>query len=55
MDPAIKKKTLRLFTYGLYVVTARTDDDTGAFTANWLGQTSFEPPMIAIAMEQDAH
>jgi flavin reductase (DIM6/NTAB) family NADH-FMN oxidoreductase RutF len=55
MDPAIKKKTLRLFTYGLYIVTARTDEDTGAFTANWLVQTSFEPPMIAIAMEQEAH
>jgi flavin reductase (DIM6/NTAB) family NADH-FMN oxidoreductase RutF len=55
MDPAIKKKTLRLFTYGLYVVTTRTGDDTGAFTANWVVQTSFEPPMLAVAMEQDAH
>jgi flavin reductase (DIM6/NTAB) family NADH-FMN oxidoreductase RutF len=55
MDPAIKKKTLRLFTYGLYVVTTRTGDDTGAFTANWVVQASFEPPMLAVAMEQDAH
>jgi flavin reductase (DIM6/NTAB) family NADH-FMN oxidoreductase RutF len=55
MDPAIKKKTLRLFTYGLYVVTSRKDDETGAFTANWVVQTSFEPPMLAVAMEQDAH
>ena len=55
MDPAIKKKSLRLFTYGLYVVTAQAGEDTGAFTANWLVQSSFEPPMLAIAVEQDAH
>jgi flavin reductase (DIM6/NTAB) family NADH-FMN oxidoreductase RutF len=55
MDPAIKKKSLRLFSYGLYVVTARAGEETGAFTANWLVQTSFEPPMLAIAVEQDAH
>ncbi len=55
MDPAIKKKTLRLFTYGLYIVTAQSGEDRSAFTANWLMQASFEPPMIAIAVEQDAH
>ncbi|MGI8589058.1 MAG: flavin reductase family protein [Chloroflexia bacterium] len=55
MDPAIKKKSLRLFTYDLYIVTARSGEDRGAFTANWLMQASFEPPMIAIAVEHDAH
>ena len=55
MDPAIKKKALRQFTYGLYVVTTQAGEDTGAFTANWLVQSSFEPPMLAIAVEQDAH
>ncbi len=55
MDPAIKKKSLRLFTYGLYVVTARAGEEAGAFLANWLSQASFEPPMLMIAVEQDAH
>ena len=55
MDPAIKKKILRKFTYGLYIVTTAHGDDHGAFTANWLVQSSFEPPMITIAVEQDAH
>ena len=55
MDPAIKKKALRKFTYGLYLVTTAHGDDRGAFTANWLVQCSFEPPMIAIAVEQDSH
>jgi flavin reductase (DIM6/NTAB) family NADH-FMN oxidoreductase RutF len=55
MDPAIKKKVLRKFSYGLYVVTTGTGEERGAFTANWLVQSSFEPPMLTIAVEQDAH
>src|SRR5262249_51830130 len=55
MDPAVKKKSLRLFTYGLYLVTGEAGGETGAFPANWIVQSSFEPPMLAIAVEQDAH
>jgi flavin reductase (DIM6/NTAB) family NADH-FMN oxidoreductase RutF len=55
MDPAIKKKVLRLFTYGLYAVTAQHDGEQSAMTANWLGQVSFEPPMVALAVENDSH
>lgn len=54
MDPAIKKKVLRKFTYGLYVVTVVDGEDVNAFTANWLTQVSFEPPMVAFAMENDS-
>ncbi len=54
MDPAIKKKVLRSFTYGLYIVTVRDGDEVNALTANWLTQTSFEPPMLAFALENDA-
>lgn len=55
MDPAIKKKVLRLFTYGLYTVTARHGDALSAMTANWLGQVSFDPPLLALAVENDSH
>ncbi|GIV97636.1 MAG: flavin reductase [Herpetosiphonaceae bacterium] len=55
MDPAAKKAVLRLFTYGMYVVTTANAEDRGAFTANWLTQCSFEPPMVAVAVENDSH
>jgi len=55
MDPAIKKKVLRKFTFGLYLVTTGDADDHGAFTANWIVQSSFEPPMLMLAVEQDSH
>jgi flavin reductase (DIM6/NTAB) family NADH-FMN oxidoreductase RutF len=55
LDAAAKKTVLRWFTYGLYVVTSRDGDDTGAFTANWLSQASFDPPMVMVSVEKDSH
>ncbi len=55
MDPAVKKTVLRLFTYGLYAVTSRHGDTLSGMTANWLGQVSFEPPLVALAVENDSH
>lgn len=54
MNPAIKKKVLRRFTYGLYIVTVTDGEDVNGFTANWLSQSSFEPPMLTLALENDA-
>jgi flavin reductase (DIM6/NTAB) family NADH-FMN oxidoreductase RutF len=51
MDPQIKKQALRMFTYGLYVVTCVEGDEVNAFTANWLSQVSFEPPLVAVSIE----
>ncbi len=55
MDAALKKSALRLFTYGLYAVTAKHGDDLSAMTVNWITQASFDPPMIALAVEHDSH
>jgi flavin reductase (DIM6/NTAB) family NADH-FMN oxidoreductase RutF len=55
LDAAAKKIVLRKFTYGLYVVTCRGEEETGAFTANWLSQASFEPPLVMVSVEEDAH
>ena len=55
MDTALKKTVLRLFTYGLYAVTAKHGDEVAIMTANWIVQSSFEPPMLALAAEADSH
>ena len=55
MDTATKKTVLRLFTYGLYAITARHGDVISMMTANWLTQSSFEPPMVTLAVEVDSH
>lgn len=54
LDPGAKKTVLRQFTYGLYAVTAAHDDDRGIFTANWLSQVSFDPPLVALSIENDS-
>jgi flavin reductase (DIM6/NTAB) family NADH-FMN oxidoreductase RutF len=53
MDAAAKKTVLRLFPYGLYAVTVAHGDERNGFTANWLTQASFEPPMVMVAVEND--
>ena len=43
-----------MLTYGLYAVTARHGDEVAAMTANFLTQSAFTPPMIAVAVELDS-
>ncbi len=54
LDQQAKKTVLRQFTYGLYAVSAAHDGDRGIFTANWLSQVSFEPPLVALSVEKDS-
>src|SRR5438093_9471577 len=51
MDAAVKKHVLRLFTYGLYAVMCTDGEEVNAFTANWLTQVSFDPPLLAVSVE----
>jgi flavin reductase (DIM6/NTAB) family NADH-FMN oxidoreductase RutF len=55
MDDAAKKEALRLFTYGLYAVTCGDEREHNAFTANWLSQVSFDPPLVAVSVENTSH
>lgn len=49
MDPKARKAALRGITYGLYVVGTKDDESVNAFAGNFLTQTSFEPPLVALA------
>ena len=54
MDEAAKKEALRLFTYGLYAITSGDDEQRNAFTANWVTQVSFDPPLVVLSIENDS-
>lgn len=54
LDLDAKKTVLRQFSYGLYAVTAAHNGDRGVFTANWLTQVSFDPPLVAVSVELDS-
>lgn len=52
MDVEAKRTVLRMFTYGLYALTVPSGDEGHGITVNWCGQTSFDPPMIAVSVEK---
>ena len=55
MNSEAKKTALRMIPYGLYVLTAEDADGriSGA-TVNWVTQTSFQPPLVAVGVKQDS-
>ena len=54
MDPEVKKQTLRLLTYGLYVLTAAEGEDVAAGTVTWLSQASFSPSLVMVGVKADS-
>jgi len=55
MDEDKKKSTLRMIPYGIYVMTAKdVDGNVGAGTVNWVTQSSFDPPLVAIGVKTDS-
>lgn len=53
MDANARKTTLRMTPYGLYVLTAATDDSVAAGTVNWVTQMAFDPPLLALRVKSD--
>ncbi len=52
MDPEAKKKALRKIVHGVYVIGVRGEGKLNAFTATWVSQVSFEPPLVMIAVRK---
>ena len=55
MDGASRRKTLRMLSNGLYIMTSRSGDHFGAATVTWVSQASFRPPLIMAAVRPDSN
>lgn len=55
MPAEAAKPALEQISYGLYVVGSKNGDEVNGMTANWLTQVSFEPRMLALAVEAQSH
>lgn len=55
MPPENAKPALEQLSYGLYVIGSKNGDEVNGMTANWLTQVSFDPRMVAVAVEQQSH
>src|SRR5215203_6123378 len=54
LDPEARKRLLRSFTYGLFWVSADHEGERGIFTANWVSQASFDPPLVMLSVERES-
>lgn len=54
MNPEIKKTALRKIVHGVYVIGAQQDGKLNAFTATWLTQVSFKPPLVVLGVSKDS-
>jgi flavin reductase (DIM6/NTAB) family NADH-FMN oxidoreductase RutF len=55
MPAEAAKAALEQISYGLYVVGSKNGGEVNGMTANWLTQVSFEPRMVALAVESESH
>ena len=55
MDSKVRKKTLRLFSNGVYVITSCDGEHLGAATVTWISQASFNPPLLMAAIRTDSN
>ena len=55
MDPNAKKVALRKIPHGVYVVGVKDGVQFNAFTATWLTQVSFTPPLVAVGVRRNSH
>ena len=54
MEEKCKKQALRMFSYGVYVLTSENEGDYCASTITWVSQASFEPPLISVCIKGDS-
>ncbi len=54
MNPETRKKTLRLLSNGIYILTSRHGDHYGAATVTWVSQVSFKPALIMAAVRTES-
>jgi flavin reductase (DIM6/NTAB) family NADH-FMN oxidoreductase RutF len=52
MSDNVIKEVLRRLPYGFYSVTSKFGDEENAMVLNWMTQVSFEPRLIAIAVQK---
>lgn len=55
LDNDTKKAVLRMIPYGLFILTAQgKDGQVAAAAVNWVIQSSFKPPLVAVAVRVDS-
>jgi flavin reductase (DIM6/NTAB) family NADH-FMN oxidoreductase RutF len=54
LDEQAKKTMLRKIPHGLYICGVKDGDELNGFTASWVMQASFEPPLVVNCVRTDS-
>ena len=54
LDEQAKKTMLRKIPHGLYICGVKNEEEVNGFTASWLMQASFQPPLIVNCVKQNS-
>ena len=54
LDSAAKKTLLRKIPHGVFICGVAEGDDVNGFTASWVTQGSFDPPLVVMAVRADS-
>ncbi len=49
------KDVLEMMPYGFYCITSTNGADVNAMVANWVGQVSFEPRLVSLALHKKSY
>ncbi len=54
LDEQAKKTMLRKIPHGLYICGVKDGEELNGFTASWVMQASFEPPLVVNCVKRDS-
>ena len=54
MNEKYRQQSLRMFSYGVYILSSMNEGEYCASTITWVSQASFEPPMISVCIKRNS-
>lgn len=54
METDTRRTVMRMFNYGLFVLTSKSGENFTASTVTWVSQASFEPLLISVAIRNNS-
>ena len=54
MNEKYRKQSLRMFSYGVYILSSVKEGEYCVSTVTWVSQASFEPPMISVCIKRNS-
>ncbi len=54
MNEKSRKQSLRMLSYGVYVLSSMSEGTYCVSTVTWVSQASFEPPLISVCIKRES-